>query len=166
MSVNPAHFGVPRLDPGWVYAVRTGNLVKLGKTTDPKRRLLREAKTWCPYNLQQILVKPFWNIRRIEYSLHAALAQHWHRGEWHKFEDPYWLSFFMDGLNEFRDTEDERDRNSVDFMYWMNGTNYVEIVQMQCEHNMSLRAWREHRGDPWRFTRANLLERMGAASRV
>jgi hypothetical protein len=158
--VNPVHFGVPCLDPGWIYAVRTGNLVKVGKTTDPRRRLLREANTWCPHGLEQVLVKPFWNIRKAEYSLHAALAEYWHRGEWHKFEDPYWLTFFMDAFDEFKNDEEERDLNSVNFIYWMNGTNYAEAIHMQCEHRMSLQAWREHRGDPWRFTRAAILEDM------
>lgn len=158
--VNPAYFGVPRLDPGWIYAVRTGNLVKVGKTTDPQRRLLREANTWCPHGLEQVLVKPFWNIRKAEYSLHAALAEHWYRGEWHRFDDPYWLTFFMDAFDEFKNEEDERDLNSVNFIYWMNGTNYAQAIQTQCEHRMTLRAWREHRGDPWRFTRDAILKRI------
>src|SRR6202022_1548251 len=75
---------LPRLDPGWIYAVRSGNAIKVGKTADPRRRLLREANTWSPNQLEIIGVKPFWNIRRLEYSLHTALAEHWHRGEWHK----------------------------------------------------------------------------------
>jgi hypothetical protein len=160
--VSPERFGVPRLDPGWIYAVRTGNLVKVGKTTDPQRRLLREANTWCPHGLEQVLVKPFWNIRKLEYTLHAALAQHWHRGEWHKFDEQYWLTFFMDAFDEFKNEEKNRDLNSVNFIYWMNGTNYAETTQMRCEHRMTLRAWREHRGDPWHFTRAALLEQMRA----
>jgi hypothetical protein len=129
-------------------------------TTDPHRRLLREANTWCPHGLEQKLVKPFWNIRRAEYSLHSALAEHWHRGEWHRFDDPYWLTFFMDAFDEFKDDEDERDLNSVNFIYWMNGTNYSEAVRMQGEHRMTLAQWRECRGDPWRFTRADILKGM------
>src|SRR5688572_3471824 len=86
-----SHFGVPRLDPGWIYAVRIENKIKVGKTTDPERRLLREANTWSPDDLEIVGVKPFWNIRKLEYSLHSALVEHWHRGEWHKFENPYWL---------------------------------------------------------------------------
>jgi Meiotically up-regulated gene 113 len=140
-------FGIPRLDPGWIYAVRTGNLIKVGKTTDPQRRLLREANTWCPDGLDQIIAKPFWNIRRLEYSLHSALAPHWHRGEWHKFTDSRAMTFFIDAFSEFRD--DDRDRNSIDFGYWMSGTNYDEFVNMQCERRMSLPKWRECGGYPW-----------------
>src|SRR5262249_35741191 len=94
------------------------------------------------------------------------LAEHWLRGEWHKFDDQYWLKFFMDAFEEFENDEDRRDLNSVNFAYWMNGTNYAEAVRMQCEHRMSLRAWREHRGDPWRFTRAKILDQMRAEGAV
>lgn len=66
----------------------------------------------------------------------------------------------MDAFDEFKNEENQRDLNSVNFIYWMNGTNYAEAIQMQREHRMSLRTWREHRGDPWRFTRAAWLERM------
>lgn len=163
--VDSACFGVPRLDEGWIYAVRTGNLVKVGKTADPKRRLLGAANTWCPHGLDQILAKPFWNTRKAEYSLHAALAEHRHRGEWHKFDDPQQLAFFIDAFDEFKNEEDERDLNSVNFMYWMNGTNYAEAIRMQCEHRMTLPPWRACRGDPWRFTRPTILEQNAHAMR-
>jgi len=96
--------------------------------------------------------------------LHAALAEHWHRGEWHKFDDPYWLTFFLNAFDEFKNEERERDLNSVNFIYWMNGTNYAEAIHMQCEHRMSLDTWRQHRGDPWRFTRKAILDQMRAQS--
>jgi hypothetical protein len=145
-TLDPSHFGIPRRDGGWIYAVRSGDFVKVGKTTDPHRRLLREAKTWCPSGLDEIIAKPFWNITKLEYSLHTSLAEHWHRGEWHKFTDPYWQNFFLDAFREFRDGEEFRDRNSIDFAYWMNGTNYAEIVAMQCEQKMTLPEWRQCRG--------------------
>jgi hypothetical protein len=127
------------------------NLIKIGKTTDPARRLLREARTWSPDELELIGAKPFWNIGKIEYSLHSALAEHWHRGEWHKFDEVHWMELFVDGFRVFKDDEDDRGANSVNFIYWMNGgTNYCEAVRMQCEHKMSLRAWRECHGYPWR----------------
>lgn len=145
-------YRIPRLDPGWIYAVKTGIQIKVGKTTDPARRLLREARTWSPDELEIVGVKPFWNISRLEYSLHSALAEHWHRGEWHKFEDPYWLNFFIDAFKQF--SNENRDANSVEFTYWMNGTNYVEAVRMQRERKMSLRQWQQCHGDPWRHLRA------------
>ncbi|WP_369126741.1 hypothetical protein [Bradyrhizobium canariense] len=42
---------------------------------------MREARTWCPGELDELLAKPFWNITKLEYSLHAALAEHWEHGE-------------------------------------------------------------------------------------
>ena len=150
-SVDPACFGIPKNDAGFIYAVKTGNLVKIGKTADPKRRLLREAKTWSPEELEIVGVKPFWNVSKIEYSLHSALAEFWHRGEWHNFKDEYWRNFF---LNRFRNFSDHnRDANSVEFIYWMNSDNYVEAINMQAEHKMSLRQWQACRGDPWRNLR-------------
>jgi hypothetical protein len=145
---NLDHFGVPRLDPGWIYAVKSGSFIKVGKTTDPQRRLLGEARTWSPDHLDIIGVKPFWNISRLEYSLHSALAEHWHRGEWHKFNEVYWMNFFIEAFQEFNDGIEYRDRNSVDFAYWMQGTNYAEIVDMQCESQLSLRAWQQCRARP------------------
>ena len=41
-------FGTPRKDPGWIYMIKNDDLTKLGKTKNPRRRLLRDAKTWLP----------------------------------------------------------------------------------------------------------------------
>jgi Meiotically up-regulated gene 113 len=133
-------YGIEPRDPGWVYALLTRNRIKVGKTTDPNRRLLREAKTWCPDELRVVGVKPFWNIGRIERTLHIALAEHWHYGEWHEFVDAFRI---------FEDEQDSRSRNSVNFIYWMNSTtNYSEAVMTKCKHRMSLAAWRRCHGDP------------------
>jgi hypothetical protein len=70
------------------------------------------------------------------------------------------LDFFLDGLRQFRDPEEGRDANSIDFGYWMSGSGYAEVIGMQCEHKMSLPEWRRHRGDPWLFTRDALREKM------
>jgi hypothetical protein len=163
-TLPPSHWGIPQRDGGWIYAVRSGEFVKVGKTTDPQRRLLREANTWCPGGLDEIIAKPFWNITKLEYSLHTSLAEHWYRGEWHKFTNPYWQKFFLDAFREFRDGEEFRDRNSIDFAYWMQGTNYVEIVATQCEHRMTLPQWRRCRGDPWRFSRDQIPQAIKDAS--
>jgi hypothetical protein len=144
-------YGILPLDPGWIYAIRTaGNRIKIGKTKDPHRRLLGEAQTWSPEELEVIGVKPFWNIGRIEHSLHIALAEFWHRGEWHKFEEPYWMDFFIKGFRRFKDDEVGRDSNSIQFIYWFNSDNYAEALREKRYHRMSLRAWRQCRGVPYR----------------
>jgi hypothetical protein len=145
-----AHFGVPKLDAGWIYVVAAGPLLKVGRTKRPDRRLAGEAKTWLP-DLEVIGVKPFWNVRRLEYSLHSALAEHWYKGEWHKFEDGYWRDFFVEAFSEFSDKD--RHMNSVNFAYWMNRTNHAEVVGMQCGTGLSLQTWQACRGDPWRDLR-------------
>jgi hypothetical protein len=133
-------------DPGWIYAVKSGDFIKIGQTIDPQRRLLREARTWSPNELEIVGVKPFWNIRKVEYSLHSALAEHWHRGEWHKFNDAYWLNFFVEAFKQFSNVN--RDSNSVNFTYWMNGTNYAEYVIEQARLRIPLRQWQECHARP------------------
>lgn len=142
-------FGIPKRDPGWVYALCSGRYVKIGRTATPELRL-KVAKTWCPEGIQEMLVKPFWNVRRLEYSLHAALAEYWLRGEWHEFSSQRWRDFFLDAFREFKDPETARDANSIDFAYWMNGTNYAECVGLQCASRLTLPKWRACHGDPWK----------------
>src|SRR5215510_12740181 len=88
-------FGVQRSDPGWLYVVKNGSLFKVGKTTNPDRRLFKDAKTWLP-DMQIVGVKPFWGIRYLERTLHSGLANHWYSGEWHRFPDDNYDWFFED----------------------------------------------------------------------
>jgi hypothetical protein len=140
-------------------AVRTGELIKIGKTKDPARRLFREARTWSPEELEVIGVKPFWNIGRIEYWLHCALAEFWYRGEWHKFNEAYWMDLFLNGFRAFEDDEEGRGANSVNFHYWFNGDNYAEALRTKREYKMSLSAWRRCHGDPWAHLRQKQAHR-------
>lgn len=135
-------FGVRRQDPGWIYAICSGPYIKVGRTTNPERRL-REARTWCAEGLSEVLMKPFWSVRKLEYSLHAVLVEHWHRGEWHLFTDQYWRDFFLNGMREFADDERMRDTNSINFIYWMNGSGYGEWIDEQCRTGLSLPKWRK-----------------------
>jgi len=96
--------------------------------------LLREAKTWSPEELEIVGVKPFWNISRLEYSLHQRACGFWHRGEWHKFEDEYWRNFFLDRFRAFSDTN--RDANSWNLPTGWNGDNYAETIRVQREHKI------------------------------
>ena len=147
---NLKYWSVLPVDPGWIYVVRAGPFIKVGKTIDPNRRLLREARTWSPDELKVNCVKPFFEISRVEYALHSAMAQHWHRGEWHKFEDEYWLDFFVNTFSqEFEDEVEARGANSVNFTYWMNGTGYAEICIARCQAGLSLSAWRKCHGYPY-----------------
>jgi hypothetical protein len=159
-NLDPSRFGIPRHDGGWVYAVRWGHTVKVGRTGDRNLRRLREAQTWCPGEIDEIIAKPFWNIARLERSLHTALAEHWEHGEWFKFDHLYWLNFFLDGFREFRDSEEFRDANSIDFSSWMSRSNYAEIIAARYQHRMTLRKWLQCRGTPWTFSRDTRYEEM------
>jgi hypothetical protein len=135
-------FGVRRLDPGWLYIVENGGLFKIGKTTNPSRRLLREARTWLP-DMELVGVKPFWNIRELERQLHSGLANFWYAGEWHKFSDDTYDWLFED-FCEFYD--EDRDMNSVDFIYWINGSGMAELIIEQNNREISLRRWQREAG--------------------
>src|SRR3954452_25052208 len=89
-------FGVPRRDPGWIYIFKNDGLLKVGKTTDPQRRI-REARTWLP-NMEVLGIKPFWNVGKIEQTLHTGCAPFWHAGEWFKVDDANDYELLSDGF--------------------------------------------------------------------
>lgn len=163
-SITPSPVTIPRNNRGWIYAIRWGETVKVGRTADRKLRRLREAQTWCPGEIDEIIVKPFWNIARPERSLHTALAEHSEHGEWFKFSHPYWLNFFLDGLRQFRDGEEFRDANSIDFPSWMRRSNCAEIIAARYRHRMTLRKWLQCRAAPW-TSLSRCSVRRGDASR-
>lgn len=134
-------FGVPRLDPGWLYILKNGAQFKVGKTTNPKRRFLA-ARTWLP-NFDLVGVKPFWNVSVLERELLAGLAQFWFSGEWHRFPDDTY-DFIFEDFSAFYD--EDRDMNSVDFIYWMH--EFAEIHMEYSERNISLRKWQKEVGFP------------------
>ena len=77
------NFGVRPGDPGWLYVLRSGDRFKIGKTKDFATPL-KAARTWIP-DIKTVGVKPFWNIKRVERTLHIALTDFWLDGEWFDF---------------------------------------------------------------------------------
>ena len=132
-------FGVPRKDPGWVYIIKNGEILKVGKTKNPRRRVFGEAKTWLP-ELEIIGVKPFWNIGCVERMLHEGLAQFWYAGEWFHFPKNYYYEYLTEGFREFYD--DDRDLNSVDFIYWFNGSGLEDVASERYRLRLSLSQWK------------------------
>jgi hypothetical protein len=128
-------FGVTRGDPGWIYFVRHKDLLKVGKTKNPRRRLTRDAKTWLP-DLEVVGCKPFWNITFVERCLHVALVRYWYDGEWYKITDKDDRDFYIEGFLEFY--EKDPDMNSVDFIYWMNGSGMAEFCHELCAQKLTL----------------------------
>lgn len=127
------------VNPGWLYVLKNCDLLKVGKTTKPGRRI-REARTWLPDG-EVIGIKPFWNIHNFERTLLCGLANFWHEGEWHRFPDESFSAFFIDGFRQFDDHD--RNRNTVDFSYWIGGSGMGELVMEQNRRRISLRGWQQ-----------------------
>src|SRR5260370_20979076 len=125
------------MHPGWLYVLKQGDLLKIGKTTDPRRRL-REASTWLP-NGEVIGIKPFWSIHKYERALLCGIANYWLEGEWHHFPDARDSEWLIDGFRLFDDHN--RNKNSVDFDYWVNSSGMAELVIEQNYRRISLRQW-------------------------
>jgi len=124
-------------DPGWLYIIRNDTLFKVGKTTNPKRRM-KDARTWLPLG-EIISIKPFWWISRFERTLLCGLANHWLDGEWHQFPDETWYDFLIEGFQMFSDHD--RSKHSVDFGYWIGSSGMGEVIDEQNRRKVSLRKW-------------------------
>jgi len=130
-------FGVAERDSGWIYILKNGHLLKIGKTKNPQKRILT-AKTWLP-DIEIIGIKPFWNISRLERCLHVALCRYWYSGEWFKVTYRHDYQLLIDGFLEFYD--DDRDMNSVDFIYWFNSSGFSDFTIEQSRQRLSLPRW-------------------------
>lgn len=140
MKYNLDIFGVSCVDPGYIYLVSNGDLIKIGKTNHPLRRLKKEARTWLP-DLEIIAVKPFWGVTQTERDLHTALSSYWYHGEWCKISDENDRELLVEGMQELSD--DDRDTNSVDFIYFMNSSGMAEFCIELSERQSSLRAFQK-----------------------
>ena len=86
-------------------------------------------------DIEVIAMKPFWNISELERMIHEGLSDCWHKGEWFNFLDDGMRDFVVAGLCGFY--EKDRDMNSVDFIYWYNGSGMVEF-QIEREFSASI----------------------------
>jgi hypothetical protein len=86
-------------------------------------------------------MRPFWNISRLERMLHEGLADQWHKGEWFKFRDASYHDFIVDGFLDFY--SQDRDMNSVDFIYWYNGSGMMEFAIERDSRRVSLRKFQK-----------------------
>ena len=137
-------FDVSRTDPGWIYLVTHGELLKVGKTKDPDRRLGREAKTWLP-DLKILGVKPFWNISFVERSLHVSLVRYWYDREWYKIDDKNDYELIVGDFLDFYD--EDKDMNSVNFIYWMNVTGMADFCHELHNQRLTLPKFRKQESD-------------------
>jgi hypothetical protein len=135
LKLSPLPFGVRLLDPGFVYVIEDRGRYKIGRTIDGEARLTA-AKTWLP-DMKLIGLKPFWNHQHIEETLHVGFADCWYDGEWYEILDEGYRDLLVDGFSAFSDTD--RGRNSVDFIYWVNGSGMNEMTLDQSRRGVSRR---------------------------
>jgi hypothetical protein len=130
-------------DPGYIYMVQSGNRFKIGKSKSKTCRLAA-AKTWLP-DLKVVGVKPFWEISWIERCLHEGFATCWYAGEWFEPFDDGYRDTLIEGFVAFSD--DNRDMNSRDFVYWFNGEGMAEFVMERSRQCLSLRAFQRQESE-------------------
>ncbi|MCI5075743.1 GIY-YIG nuclease family protein [Oricola sp.] len=136
------NFGVKHGHPGWLYVFRNGNRIKVGKTKNIQERR-KAARTWIP-DIEIVGIKPFWHASYLERAIHIALSDFWVAGEWFDFKGDEFEKDFIETFCDFYD--DDINRNSVDFIYWMNSTGMSEMTLEQSQMAMTLPKWREHLG--------------------
>ena len=130
-------WGILRSDPGYIYVLEHSGRYKIGRSKRPEQRI-REAQTWLP-DLKVIGSKPFWNVSYVERCLHVGFSRDWYSREWFEFADEADRDFFLEGFEEFSD--DHVDRNSIDFIYWMNGGGMAEFVMELEKQQLSVKAF-------------------------
>jgi len=82
-------------------------------------------------------IKPFWNVAQAEKILHVAFAFGWHAGEWFLPIDEGYQQLLEEDFVGFDDGD--INKNSVDFIYWCNGSGISEIVIEQNRQRKSIR---------------------------
>lgn len=132
------NFGVRAGGPGWLYVLKSGTRLKIGKTKNFEGRF-RTARTWIP-DIEVIGVKPFWRVAAAERTLHIALTDYWVGGEWFNFDGDEFAEYFIETFCEFYNND--INRNSVDFIYWMNSTGMSEFTLEYGQCGVSLPEWR------------------------
>jgi hypothetical protein len=158
----PAWYRFDAIDPGWLYMLKHADLIKVGKTKDPKRRL-REAQTWLP-DCDVIGVKPFWKIHEFERTLLCGIANYWHEGEWHHFPNGSADECLIDGFRSFSDHD--RNSNTFEFNYWIGGSGMGEVVMEQNHRRVTLRRFqRDVCPKAMEATRMQMLASIGAGER-
>lgn len=132
-----SRFGVQQINPGYLYIIREADRYKIGSSKNPKNRI-REAKTWLPY-MELIGVKPFWDYERKEKLLHAGMAHCWVEGEWFKMWDEGYYNVLVPEFKAFSDHD--INANSVNFIYWINGSGMSEMTLEWSSGKGSLRSF-------------------------
>ncbi len=151
-SKSLGNFGISSGDPGYIYVIRSGPRLKIGRSMDRTSRL-RQARTWLPDG--EILgVKPFWNHQIVERNIQLGLAMFWYKGEWYDFKGDAFEGSFIDEFMAFDDSD--INRNSIDFIYFMSSSGMSEYtLEFSTRKSSKLRFQREESV----HSTTNLIER-------
>jgi hypothetical protein len=84
-------------------------------------------------------VKPFWDHAEKEKLLHIGLAQCWYEGEWFELHDEGFEEVLIPEFEAFSDTD--INRNSINFIYWLNGSGMTELLMEHDSRNQSVKAF-------------------------
>lgn len=95
------------IDPGYIYIIRQGRRLKIGKSRNRLARL-RAAKTWLPDGIL-IASKPFWHCKAVEWAIHQGLAHFWYKGEWFDFRGNQYERIFIREFKAFDDNDINRN---------------------------------------------------------
>jgi hypothetical protein len=68
----------------------------------------------------------------------SGLVQFWVAGEWYECSDDSCDLLFEDFSNFY---DEDRDMNSVDFIYWINGSGMAELLIKHNRRRISLKRW-------------------------
>lgn len=123
-SQSLSNFGVEPKDPGYIYVLHANSRLKIGRSINKQTRI-KQAKTWLP-ECEVIGVKPFWNHKSIEKYLQLGMVRFWVTGEWYEFEGDEFEDWFLTEFQAFSETD--INKNSIDFIYFMNSTGMSELT--------------------------------------
>lgn len=132
-SPTLSRFGVSAFDPGYLYVIRSQSRLKIGRSTG-KRDRIRQARTWLPDG-EVLGIKPFWNHRVLEKYLQLGLTMFWYKGEWYDFGGDEFEEAFIEDFIAFDDAD--INRNSIDFIYFMNSSGMSEYTLEFSQRNVS-----------------------------
>jgi hypothetical protein len=128
-------FCLEAMSPGYIYVIENRGLFKIGKSKH-KRKRLQSGLTWLP-DMKIVGVKPFWDYEEKERLLHVGNAFSWYDREWFCPSDKSFHGYFVDEFQAFSDTD--INRNSVNFIYWYNGSGMAEFAHQQRYQKLPIR---------------------------
>lgn len=120
-KMNPQRLAYPlpkylEYRPGWVYAVKVGDFVKIGRTKSPKNRL-EKYKMYPPFNTEVIFLKAAPDQRFFERALQLYFSEFAFRGEWYDLPK-YKLDYKKEIEQEYERIMEQVKSKEIFGEYW------------------------------------------------